>query len=140
VQTGTVLQVSGSCSLGSTTYPFPLAGTVDPGTGAFSVAGAIPGLCVDLVCSGTGDGEETHITCTSSTSACNVSYLATKCGNGVIDPLENCEDGNHADGACCGARCRVEPAGTACTSDANECTDDVCNAIGMCTHVPITSP
>jgi cysteine-rich repeat protein len=135
VQTGTALQVSGSCSVDSTTYAVSLAGTVDPATGAFSVTGKIPGLCADLACSGTGDGEETQITCTSSTSVCNGPLLATKCGNGAIDPLENCEDGNHADGDCCSARCRLDAAGTACTSDGNACTDDGCNATGACTHV-----
>jgi hypothetical protein len=39
VQTGSALQVSGSCSNNSTTYTLSLAGTVDPGTGAFSVTG-----------------------------------------------------------------------------------------------------
>jgi hypothetical protein len=61
VQTRTALQVSGFCSVGSTTYPVSLAGTVDPATGVFSVTGVIPGLCADLVCSGTGDGEETLV-------------------------------------------------------------------------------
>jgi cysteine-rich repeat protein len=140
VQTGTALQLSGSCSTNATKYPLSLAGTVDPGTGAFSVTGAIPGLCADLACSGTGDGEESHSTCTSSISACAGPISATKCGNGVIDPLENCEDGNQADGDCCSARCRLDPAGTACTNDGNDCTDDVCDATGTCTHVPITAP
>src|SRR5262245_10986715 len=110
VQTATALRVTGSCSVGSTSYPFSLTGIVDPDTGAFSISGEIPGLCADLVCSGTGDGEEIHQTCTSSTGACNGPTSATKCGNGVIDPLENCEDGNHVDGDCCSARCRVDPA------------------------------
>ena len=54
----------------------------------------------------------------------------------MIDPLENCEVGNNADGGCCSARCRLDPAGTACTSDGNDCTDDVCNATGTCTGSP----
>src|SRR5262249_23764888 len=36
------------------------------------------------------------------------------------------EDGNQADGDCCSARCRLDPAGTAC-DDGNSCTiGDVC--------------
>jgi cysteine-rich repeat protein len=137
VQTGTALETSGFCSLGDLIYPVSSTGTVDPATGAFSGAGAIPGLCVDLFCSGTGDGEETHSTCTSSTSVCNnITISATKCGNGAIDPLEDCEDGNHADGDCCSARCRLDAAGSACTSDSIDCTDDVCNATGTCMHEP----
>jgi cysteine-rich repeat protein len=91
-------------------------------------------------CSSTGDGEETHTTCTSITPACNGSFVGTKCGNGIVDELENCGDGNLPDGDCCSARCRLDAAGTACLSDPNECTDDVCNATGTCTHVPNTSP
>jgi hypothetical protein len=136
VQTGTSLRTSGSCS----GYPVSLAGPVDPATGAFSGTGEIPGLCADLFCSGTGDSEEFQITCTSSNGVCNGPITATKCGNGVIDPLENCEVGINADGGCCSARCRLDPAGTACTTDGNDCTDDVCNATGTCTHMPITAP
>lgn len=136
VQVGTSLQADGSCS----GFPFSLSGTVDPDTGAFELAGAILGLCTDLVCSGTGDGEEASMTCASSTAACNGLITSTKCGNGVIDPMENCEDGNSADGDCCSARCRLDPAGATCSTDENGCTDDVCNATGACVHVPNTSP
>src|SRR5262245_51438653 len=86
VQTGTALRVTGSCSVGSTSYPLSLTGTVDPDTGAFSISGELRGLCADLVCSGTGDGEEVHQTCTNPSGACNGPTSATKCGNGVIDP------------------------------------------------------
>src|SRR4030095_16422616 len=43
-------------------------------------------------------------------------------------------------GDCCSARCRLDPAGTACTSDGNDCTDDGCNATGACTHGLNTGP
>src|SRR5215470_16130101 len=39
-------------------YQFSASGTVDPGTGAVSVTGAIETLCADFAFSGTGDGEE----------------------------------------------------------------------------------
>ncbi len=138
VQTGTTLRVTGSCLTGSVSVS--LAGTVDPATGAFSVTGAVSGLCADFACAGAGDGEETRSTCTSSTPVCNGSLFATKCGNGVIDPQENCEDANAVGGDCCSARCRLDPAGTTCTSDGNACTDDVCSATGECLHGPNTSP
>jgi len=35
------------------------------------------------------------------------------CGNGVVDPGEDCENGT----ACCGVTCIWAPAGTTCTSD-----------------------
>jgi hypothetical protein len=56
------------------------------------------------------------------------------CGNGTVEPGEECDDGNVADGDCCSAACTLDSAGTACTDDANACTDDVCNAGGTCLH------
>jgi hypothetical protein len=139
VQTGTALQTRGHVVFQSTTYPLSATGTVDPATGTFSVTGEITGLCADFVYSGTGDGEEIPGTFTSRTCPSGPVFL-TKCGNGVIDPLENCEVGINADGDCCSARCRSDPAGTSCPSDRNDCTDDLCNATGRCTHMPITGP
>jgi cysteine-rich repeat protein len=139
VQTGTALRMIGHVVANSVTYPLSASGTVDPATGAFSVSGEITGLCPDFAYSGTGDGEELDGTFTSRTCPSGPVFL-TKCGNGVVDPLENCEDGNYLDGDCCSARCRLDAAGTACTSDRNECTDDVCNATGGCMHEFNTSP
>jgi hypothetical protein len=129
VQNGTSTLTTGACTLGSTSYPVSLHGTVDPATGVGTASGAIPGLCADLFCSGTGDGEEIDETCTSSTPACNGPLTLTKCGNGMLDPMETCEGGE-----CCSARCQLAPAGTQCTTDGNVCTDDVCDANGTCTH------
>jgi hypothetical protein len=139
VQTGTALQMIGHIVVNSTTYPLSAAGTVDPATGAFSVAGEITGICPAFVYSGTGDGEELTGPFTSHTCPSGP-VLLTKCGNGVIDPLEDCEGGINADRDCCSTRCRLDAAGTACPSDGNDCTDDVCNATGTCTHMPITHP
>src|SRR5215470_12658010 len=138
VQAGTALQMTGHIVFNSTTYPLAATGTVDPATGMFSVSGGITGLC-PFVYSGTGDGEEIPGTFTSQVCPSGPVFL-TKCGNGVIDPLENCEVGINADPLCCSARCRLEPAETACTSSGNACSADVCNATGTCTHVPNTGP
>jgi cysteine-rich repeat protein len=115
---------------------------VNPVTGAFSVTGELTGQCTGLVISGRGDGEAFTGTYSATTGFCTPggSVSGTKCSNGVIDPGENCEDGNLFDGDCCSARCVLDPAGTACIGDGNVCTDDVCNATGACTHVPNTSP
>jgi hypothetical protein len=137
VQTGTTLRVSGSCSVNSVAFQLSLAGTVDPATGAFSVTGEVPGLC-NVTCSGTGDGEETHTSCTSSVGACNGPIPATKCGNGVIDALENCEVGVNADGACCSGRCRLEPAGILCPTDEEDQCSGLCDGAGTCTHVSLS--
>jgi cysteine-rich repeat protein len=139
VQTGTSLRITGVCTVGGTEYPLSLTGTVDPDTGEFRTTGELTGLCPDLVVSGASDGEEARTTSTSNTCGSGTTVLS-KCSNGVIDPLENCEDGNAVEGDCCSARCRLDPAGTACTSDGNDCTDDVCNATGACMHVPTASP
>ena len=54
------------------------------------------------------------------------------CGNGVVDPGEQCDDGNVADGDCCSATCQLDAAGTEC-SDGDACTlGDTCNATGGC--------
>jgi hypothetical protein len=139
VQAGTLLQVSGSVVFEAVPYPFFATGTVDPSTGAVSVTGAIQTLCADFAFSGTGDGEELTGTaiahCVNGTQGPG-GFLLTKCGNGVIDPLETCDPGSAGVGPCCLPRCQSGPAGTACTSDGNDCTADVCNGPGTCTHRP----
>jgi cysteine-rich repeat protein len=137
VQTGTSFQTTGSCDFMGTPTPFSASGTVDPATGAFSGASDLGGVCPGVI-SGTGDGEVLIATATAPCYSGPIS--ATKCGNGDIDPLENCEDGNQADGDCCSARCRLDAAGTACTGERNQCTDLVCDATGTCTHVPVLRP
>lgn len=65
----------------------------------------------------------------------SVSGGGAVCGNSVIESGEQCDDGNEtADGNCCSATCLWQAAATACTTDGLECTDDVCNATGTCTH------
>lgn len=59
--------------------------------------------------------------------------LVPACGDGVVDPGagEACDLGaRNGDGACCDAGCQPRPAGAACASDANPCTDDVCDGSG----------
>jgi cysteine-rich repeat protein len=62
------------------------------------------------------------------------------CGNGIIDPGEQCDDGNTFDGDCCSSSCLYEAPGIGCTSDGNPCTNDVCNATGICIHPTNTAP
>jgi cysteine-rich repeat protein len=57
------------------------------------------------------------------------------CGNGTIDSGEQCDDGNVTDGDCCSSTCTFESAGTPCP-DAEDCTYDVCDGAGACSHGP----
>lgn len=56
------------------------------------------------------------------------------CGDGQLDPSEQCDDGNNAAGDCCSPSCQFEAAGAPCPNDGQVCTLDQCNAVGVCTH------
>lgn len=56
------------------------------------------------------------------------------CGDGTLDPGEECDDGNLVAGDCCGPSCTVEAAGSPCPDDGNPCSLDECDANGVCTH------
>jgi len=61
------------------------------------------------------------------------------CGNGVVDPDEECDDGNRVDGDCCSNGCRAAPAGRAC-GDGDACTEaDACDGVGTCGAGPEVS-
>ncbi len=56
------------------------------------------------------------------------------CGNGVVDPGEQCDDGsgNGGPGHCCTDDCQFVPAGTPCP-DGNQCNgSESCSAFGQC--------
>jgi cysteine-rich repeat protein len=135
-QSATALTITGPCTFGNT-YMFDLAGTVDPGTGAFSASGTLSNFCEtpgSVTMTGTGDGE--IFTATASCGSFTSGVSGTKCANGVLDATEDCEDGNTAPGDCCSPTCQFEPEGTSCTPDANACTRDVCDGAGQCEHPP----
>ena len=63
-------------------------------------------------------------------------FRLVECGNGIVEPGEQCDDGNTADGDCCSSTCQFEPTGSAC-NDGNACTlSDTCNATGQCLSGP----
>jgi hypothetical protein len=83
----------------------------------------------------------------SATSAADeftytTSPTTSACGDGTLDPGEQCDDGaaNGLAGDCCTVTCAFQPAGTACTDDGNLCTSDMCDAAGTCTHPIAPSP
>src|SRR5262249_965732 len=59
--------------------------------------------------------------CTGSPSTC----LAV-CGDSRIVGAEQCDDGNATSGDCCSSTCQLETIGGPCTSDADQCSFDVC--------------
>lgn len=61
------------------------------------------------------------------------------CGNGVIDaPDETCDYNAGEKNCCCTLDCTLHPQGALCSSDNNECTDDVCSGGDLCVHAPRT--
>jgi cysteine-rich repeat protein len=70
----------------------------------------------------------------SGASASLPATTPCSCGNGVVTPPEQCDDGNTANGDCCSSTCRYEPNGSSCPDDGNVCTTDLCNATGACVH------
>ncbi|GIW45122.1 MAG: hypothetical protein KatS3mg077_2404 [Candidatus Binatia bacterium] len=60
------------------------------------------------------------------------------CGNGELDPGEECDDGNNDNGDCCSATCRIDPPGSPC-DDGLDCTEgDQCDGFGICRSEPST--
>jgi cysteine-rich repeat protein len=69
-----------------------------------------------------------------------VAVFVTRCGDGALDPGEQCDDGNNAAGDCCAPNCQLEPAGRSCADDGNVCTDDQCDGAGACEHINNSAP
>jgi cysteine-rich repeat protein len=97
-----------------------------------------------IVATGSGDSTRAHV-CWSgyrigeAPQVRCTTVLEPVCGNGIVEPGEECDDGNRRDGDCCSAECKVEPAGSPC-SDGDPCTlSDVCVAT-TCRGTPISCP
>ena len=61
-----------------------------------------------------------------------VALILGVCGNGTLDPGEDCDDSNTDPGDCCDATCQYEGTGSSC-DDADLCTtSDVCDGAGSC--------
>ena len=57
----------------------------------------------------------------------------TECGNSILEPGEQCDDGNVLGGDCCSALCQYDAPGAAC-EDGDACTEsDTCDGAGVCT-------
>jgi len=78
----------------------------------------------------------------SAPTSVRASALTATCGDGTLEPGEECDDGNTAGGDDCEADCTlprccaVGPTARAACNDQNPCTDDLVDPIMGCTHVP----
>ena len=131
---GMALSVTGSCDLiGAVT----LAGTIDATARTFTASGHSESFCSSLTINGSvaPDGASFRGTfdCVGPVPASGT-FVGSRCGNGVLDPGEECDDGNVFDGDCCSSTCRFEPRGSRCPDDWNPCTTDVCDGRGHCEH------
>ncbi|HEY2772457.1 MAG TPA: dockerin type I domain-containing protein [Candidatus Binatia bacterium] len=62
----------------------------------------------------------------------DVEFVHPVCGNGIVELLEECDDGNMSDGDCCSSACTKNPDGSPC-DDGLACDGtDTCSA-GACT-------
>ncbi len=66
-------------------------------------------------------------------------WALTRCGDGTLDPGEQCDGGSLGGGGCCSPTCEPQPAGSACT-DGNACTEDTCDGEGVCRSVTVGFP
>ena len=76
-----------------------------------------------------------NVVVTYATPGCGQhACAAAACGNGALEPGEQCDDRNLAGGDCCSPTCQLEAPGSPCGSPvANACTaPDTCDATGQC--------
>ena len=64
-----------------------------------------------------------------------VAVFHRACGDGVLDADEECDDGNALDGDCCSSSCKFEAVASSCPDDGDQCTVDMCDGFGTCSHV-----
>lgn len=142
VQSGDVLsaQFASSCSGLVAT----MTGTIDSATGAFTLSAQEAPVCgPGSKLSGTvapgGSTFDGTFTCEMFSFLGVAQALGSRCGNGVLDPGETCDDGNREDADCCLADCTPAPAGNDC-SFGNPCQASTCDGAGGCTLIPVDGP
>src|SRR5881398_377611 len=57
----------------------------------------------------------------SITRIVDAAIVGACCGNGIVDPGEDCDDGNQLNGDCCSSNCKFEPPTTVCRPAAGPC-------------------
>jgi len=117
---------------------------------------AAPGLCADVVCAALDSCHDVGVcdpasgVCSNPAkpdgAACNDTIFCNgtdTCSAGAcsLHAGNPCAAGGECANVCneAGATCNL-PAATACSSDGNVCTDDVCDGAGTCSHTANSAP
>ena len=83
-------------------------------------------------CSKTCTKEPSCLDSAGKTQACTAT-----CGDGNLDPGEDCDDGNGVDGDGCSSKCKKED-GFTCTTTTNQDSTTCQSGAGQCLELPIT--
>jgi uncharacterized repeat protein (TIGR01451 family) len=86
----------------------------EPGTVISNVATGMTNNCLDESCTFSNEVETTVL------NDCDGGPI---CGDGVLDPGEECDDGNNVDGDGCSADCKIEYCGDGNLDPGEECDD-----------------
>jgi hypothetical protein len=97
-------------------------------TSSVSVSSPQPLAGVDQLFSSWSDGGAVshEIVATPSLPTLTATFVGATCGNGVVDPGEDCDGGS-----CCTAQCHFAATGSTC-DDANACTTGETCTTGVC--------
>jgi cysteine-rich repeat protein len=139
---GTFVQTGSSVS--ATIWGSGWVGTIDSASGAFALTGppapGAPGCGhMQLVAAVDPGGISFHggvsLFFVGLSGECvfagSAPTIGLRCGNGVLDPGEQCDDGNSTDGDCCSSACQFEPADAVCAGS-NVCLHYICDGAGAC--------
>jgi cysteine-rich repeat protein len=87
-----------------------------------------------------GDGKGCSRSCTKEPtcqdSVGKTQPCTTTCGDGNVDPGEDCDDGNASDGDGCSSTCKIE-SGFSCSTLAAQPTSTCQSGVGQCLELPI---
>ncbi len=133
VQVGTAIDfdfdcVGGNFLIGSGTIDLA-TGSISGVTGTCDVSAPPPGAAEPFSAYGEFFGATfaLYTTC----GGVEATYFGSTCGNGILDPGEECEDGNFESGDCCSNACQAET-GTVCDAATPQCTLALCDSSGVC--------
>ena len=126
------LRITGDCTPELFTA-IVLDGTLDAETGSFAASGTSSPLCALTTIEGVvaSDGRSFAATVTCVSFGISFALQGSRCGNGVVDQDEQCDDGGRQDGDCCSALCEAAPNGSPCDDDNSCTTGDQCQT-GVC--------